>query len=314
MSISRIAAAVAVIATVTVCTASCGSDNRQEPNTAAPVQDMSDPATTHVENRDIYQTVRLEGAVETYDPVTVPAPAAGSFAPAERLANGQNVPADAVLGVVTTCPPALPQTGSPTTPADPAATPTTTPATPATPRCTTTRTTVRAPVAGTVSGLQEQTVEAGAAVASIQPAGFHARLPVTDTSVLYRFTTPPTTGKAEVVGGPSGFPVTYERQVYDKDSDEVSVYVTMPGDVQLFAGLHVVVVFVTSVKDDVPALPVSAVRGRSGHGEVVTVDAAGTKRRADVTIGESDDVYVEVHGIDAAAAVLLYPLESDFDG
>ncbi|NUT98662.1 MAG: hypothetical protein HOY78_42335 [Saccharothrix sp.] len=183
------------------------------------------------------------------------------------------------------------------------------------PQCPSAGTPVRAPVAGVVSGLLvEQDVPAAGTVASLQPPGFHAKLPVLDPALLFRFTTPPKTGKAELVGGPSGFVVEYETRVYDKANGQTSLYVVLPGDVQAFPGLRVVVVFVTSVKEKVLTLPRSAVRGRAGRGEVVSVDPTGARKRLDVAIGDADADYVEVRDLDAATEVLRYPLESDFDG
>lgn len=286
---------------VTACTT--GGSGAREPDPVVAFDPGPAAATVRVESRDIYQTVRLEGVLETYDPVTVTAPKAGRFAPARGLRDGQAVAAEATLGVVH-CPPAVadPQPGSTTTTTTPNA------------QCPKAGTPVRSPVAGVVSGLLEQDVPATGPVATVQPPGFHAKLPVSDPAVLYRFTTPPKTGKAELVGGPSGIVVEYETQVYDKGSGQTSVYARVPGDVQAFAGLRVVVVFVTGVKDGVPTLPRSAVRGQAGRGEVVAVDPAGVRTRLAVTLGDADDEHVEVHGVDPAADILRFPLESDFDG
>lgn len=274
---------------------------------------MSGQATTHVEIRDIYQTVRLEGAVEAYDSVAVRAPKTGTFAPVSGLHNGRTVRKGASLGTVSSCPASGAATGSSsgTSSGDPKPGTSASPTTGAT--CRQVRTAVTAPVAGKISGLAEQEVAPGTTVATIQPPGFHIRLPVVDASLLYRFAKPPKSGKAEIVGGPSGFTVRYEKRSYDKGTGQVSVYVSVPRDMTFFAGLHAVVVFVTGIKDQVPTLPLSAVHGKSGKGEVVTVDRAGKTKVVKVTLGESDDLYVEVHGIDAKADVLLYPLESDFD-
>jgi hypothetical protein len=130
---------------------------------------------------------------------------------------------------------------------------------------------------------------------------------------LYTFADPPDTGKAEIVGGPSGFTVHYDRRSYDRGSGQTTVWVRMPRDVEVFAGLKAVVVFVTDVQDDVLTLPLSAVRGRSGAGQVVVVDGQGGQAPTDVALGVSDDAYVEVADLPEDTEVLLYPLESDFD-
>jgi hypothetical protein len=136
---------------------------------------------------------------------------------------------------------------------------------------------------------------------------------VTDPVALYRFANPPKTGKAAIVGGPSGFKVTFEKREYDKNEDQVSIFVSVPRNLKLFAGLQAVVVFVTGAKRQVPTLPRSAVRGQAQRGEVITIDASGKKRPTKVSIGKSDDMYVEVRGVGSSTEVLLYPLDSDFD-
>jgi len=269
---------------------------------------MPSPATTRVQNRDIYQTVRLEGTVETYESIPATASKAGHFVPASGIVNRQIVRKGASVGFVRSC--SASATSSSTSQGIASAN---SAAGTAETQCTAILTAVRAPASGVVTGLQEVDVSAGASVASIQPPGFHIRLLVSDASVLFRFTKPPKSGKGEIVGGPSGFKVGYEKRVYDKGNGQVSVYVSLPRDLQAFAGLHAVVVFVTNVKDHVPTLPLSAVRGRAGRGEVVTVDTSGKKKRVTVRIGASDDAFVEVHGIKPSASVLLYPLESEFD-
>ncbi|GAB3834893.1 hypothetical protein GCM10027610_031420 [Dactylosporangium cerinum] len=260
------------------------------------------PATIRVERRDIYSTIRLEGIVEAYDAVPVPAAKAGNFVPTPGLANGRPVSVGDTIGKIEVCVPA----------ATPAATPSPAPEGP--PPCTITRTNVTAPVGGLLSGLYPQAVAAGAPVAAVQPPGFHAKLPVVEPAALFSFQNPPKTGKAELVGGPAGFVVTYESLVYVKDSGAVNVFASIPADVPAFAGLRAIVVFVTNVKDKVPTLPLSAVRGRAGSGQVVVLEPDGRKRTAGVTIGAADDAYVEVTGLDPALDVVLYPLESDFAG
>jgi hypothetical protein len=261
------------------------------------------PATIRVERRDIYSTIRLEGVVEAYDAVPVPAAKAGNFVPTPGLANGRPVNAGETIGKIEICAPA----------ATPAAAPSTAPEGQAA-QCIITRTNVTAPVGGVLSGLYPQAVAAGAPVAAVQPPGLHAKLPVVEPSALFSFQTPPKTGKAELIGGPAGFVVTYESLVYVKDSGAVNVYASIPADVAAFAGLRAVVVFVTNVKDKVPTLPLSAVRGRAGSGQVVVLEPDGRKRTAGVAIGAADDAHVEVTGLDPAVDVLLFPLESDFAG
>jgi hypothetical protein len=296
-----------VVAVIALLTAACSDGTVSVDPPGQPIQASTLPgsATTRVQSRDIYETVRLEGIVETYAKVPVTAPEAGSFVPTRDLANGRTVKKGAVLGKIEKClvpanPPAAVAAPGPSAPAG---------------ECgSLRRTSVTAPVDGALSGLSAQDLSVGATVATIQPPGLHIRLPIADPATLYRFTNPPTSGKAELVGGPAGFTVSYERRFYSPDDGRVSVYTSLPGTVPAFEGLHAVVVFVTSVKNHVPTLPLSAVRGRAGQGRVVTVDAAGKRTTVEVTIGDSDDAYVVITGLGTTVDVLLYPLDSDFSG
>jgi hypothetical protein len=280
------------------CTHPAGPSGEAKPKVEASAR--TGPATIRTQLRDIHSTMRLEGVVEAYDVVRVVAAQAGNFVPAAGLVNGQSVKSGAAIGRLEWC-----QASGPAAATQPGT---------GAPRCSVNRTTVTAPVAGVLSSLYPQTVPAGAPVADIQPAGFHVKLSVPDPALLFSFKTPPKSGKAELVGGPAGFVVGYEDLVYTKDTGIVNVYASIPGDVPAFAGLHAVVVFVTSVKDQVPTLPLSAVRGRTDVGQVVAVDAVGGKAPVAITLGASDDAYVEVSGLDPATDVLLYPLELDFAG
>jgi hypothetical protein len=279
---------------------SCSVDSSPNKPPSTDVRPIASAATVRPEFRDIYETVRIEGIVEPYDVQTVVAPRSGNFVPAPGLANGATVKEGATLGRIEGCA-ALAET-APSAPGAPSVAP----------QCVVSRATVRAPISGILSGLYQQQVAGGAAVAGVQPSGFHIRMPVLDPASLFNFEDPPKSGKALLVGGPSGFVVGYEKLVYVKESGAVNVYASIPAEIKAFAGLHAVVVFVTGVKTEVLTLPLSAVRGRSGTGQVVTVDGAGHRKAVPVTIGDADDAFVEVSGVEVNVEVLLYPLESDF--
>ncbi|NUT99893.1 MAG: hypothetical protein HOY78_48585, partial [Saccharothrix sp.] len=93
--------------------ASCAGDSGTA-DPPAPVGTAPPAATVRVEARDIYQTARLEGVVEAYEPVAATAPKAGHFVPARGVRDGQSVEAQAVLGAVH-CPPEDAQPGTTTT-------------------------------------------------------------------------------------------------------------------------------------------------------------------------------------------------------
>jgi hypothetical protein len=298
-------------------------------------------ATTMVERRDLYQTLRLEGTVERYDPVTVTATATGQFYLKSTVRGTRTVTKGETLGSIKVCRDDSDDSAAGTAGSDGAtgsrsgdsANRTEANRTEAnrTERsvsagqdsagttCDSVRwVPIRASGGGRLrfaSGLDPAAVgavTAGQELATVQRSGFRARLPVTDAADLYGFNHPPRTARAQIVGGPSGFTVRFERTVYAKDAGRVSVLVSMPAKVPAFAGLHVVVVFVTSVKDQVPSLPRSAVQGSVKTGLIVRVAPDGRRSVARVGLGGTDDQYVEVKGLEDKQKVLLYPLESDF--
>lgn len=299
---AAIALALAAAGGVAVARAAAPSDAGAEPARQVAVAD--DPATVRVTKRDVYQTLRLEGIVERRPAHPVVAPAAGRFTPASGLRAGTLVARGAALGVVRACATTTAAATDATTPGGGTATTTTT--------CTGRATPVTAPAAGRLTaGLERRDVARGATLAEVDPGGFRAVLPVTDPSALYAFTTPPKQGRGEVVGGPSGFVVRYERLAFDRDAGRVDVYAGLPRSLRLFEGLRVVVVFVTGRSDDVLTLPRSAVRGDRTRGEVVVV-AGGIRSVRDVELGVADARVVEVKGLPAGTEVVEFPLESDF--
>lgn len=275
---------------------------------------MAAPVTTTPQPRDLYRTVRLEGRVESYDPVVVTTGLAGSFTPVGSLLNGSSVTAGQIIGRVISC--SVTQSSQVARSTTDSSVGTSTKGGVSTssgcPVASVVRTNLRTPVAGAISGLSAQDIQAGATVGTVQPPGLHIRLPVTDKSQLYNFVRPPRTGKAELLGGPAGFVVTFERTDYHRDSGEVEVYVTLPSAQKAFPGIAAVVVFVVGTENGVLTLPLAAVKGQSGGGDVVVLNDNGTQHVRHVTLGASDDNYVEVKGLAPTTKVLLYPTESDF--
>lgn len=289
--------------------AGCSAGDRADPRPTTPVSSAKDGqvATVRVQQRDIYRTVRLEGTVEAIAPAPVVATETGRFVPVTAAKRARTVDRGQRLGVIRCTPADSGGTGGQA----PTATPTPTPSASTAPPC---QVTVRAGAAGQMPALVERDVTTGETIASVQPPGLRIRLPVTDPAVLYAFKNPPRSGKGEIVGGPSGFTVGFDRRSYDAGNGQTTIFVRMPSSVQAFPGLKAIVVFVTAVQDNLTTLPLSAVRGRSGTGQVVTVDARGKRTVVEVKLGASDDAYVAVTGLDDDTEVLLYPLESDFGG
>ena len=276
---------------------------------------MAAPVTATLQPRDLYRTVRLEGRVEAYDPLVVTTRSAGFFTPVASLSDGKTVTAGQIVGRVVSCSSSPPTKAAGSVPdSSPGASTQSVPASSSCPTASVVRLNIRAPAAGAISGLTAQDVPAGATVGSVQRPGLHIRLPVTDKSQLYNFVRPPRTGKAELLGGPAGFEVTFERTDYHRESGDVDVYVTLPSAQKAFPGIAAVVVFVVGTQDGVMTLPLAAVKGQSAQGDVVVRDDNGAQHVKHVTLGASDDNYVEIKGLAPTTKVLLYPTESDFAG
>ena len=304
-----------LIAAVLVAFTSSCAPAKSAPSAPVNVGAMAAPVTATLQPRDLYRTVRLEGRVEAYDPLVVTTRSAGSFIPVASIPNGSTVTAGQIVGRVVSC--SSPTSTQAAVPAPGSSAGTSTQGVSTSSGCpvaSVVRMNVKAPVAGTISRLSAQDIQAGGTVGSIQPPGLHIRLPVTDKSQLYNFVRPPRTGKAELLGGPAGFVVTFERTDYHRDSGGVEVYTTLPSAQEAYPGIAAVVVFVVGTQNGVMTLPLAAVKGQSGEGDVVVRDDHGTQHVKHVTLGASDDNYVEVRGLAPTTKVLLYPTESDFAG
>ena len=165
--------------------------------------------------------------------------------------------------------------------------------------------------AGTITAMTGQQVTEGADVVRIRLPGFVIRATVTDPASLYDLMRPPPTGTTRILGGPAGFIVRYEGRTYDPTDGSVQLVLAVPGEIEVVEGLRTSTAFVVSRRADVPTLPVTAVQGTTGVGQVVVVDG-GTRVVTPVKLGQHDGTRVEVTGLHAGARVLRFPLASDF--
>lgn len=282
--------------------------------------------TVGVEEADLYRARQVEGVVEKRPERAVRSPWTGAFRRAAGVRSGTAVGKGALLGTVRTCEApteSAPQQSrgasadatSPSAPAtDPSSEPTATgadsPATTVT--CLSRARPVRAPVAGMITSVADGDVTAGATVATVRPPGYVIRATVTDPAALYDLMRPPSTGKSRVVGGPAGFTVRYERRTYDPSDGSVTMVLAVPADVAVIEGLHTSTAFVVSRRTAVPTLPVTAVQGTTGVGQVVVVEGGRTTVTS-VELGQHDGARVEVTGLPQGARVLRFPLASDFE-
>jgi biotin carboxyl carrier protein len=279
------------------------------------VRASTSPAeTVGLEKADLYRAREVPGVVELRPERTVRSSWSGTFTHAPGIRKGSVVGKGARVGAIRACAsPTSPEvTSEPTADpqADAAAGPE--PAA-ATPTCRIEWHVVRAPVAGTIAALTGAEVTDGAEVARIRPPGYVIRATVTDPAALYDLMRPPRTAKARVLGGPAGFTVRFERRVYTAGDGSVVLVLAVPDDVTVVEGLRTSTAFVVGRRSDVPTLPVTAVQGTTGAGQVVVVDGERTTVTP-VQLGQHDGTRVEVTGLPAGARVLRFPLVSDFLG
>ena len=168
-----------------------------------------------------------------------------------------------------------------------------------------------APASGTITSLAGEQVTEGSELVRVRPSGFVIRATVTDPAALYDLMRPPPTGKTRILGGPAGFSVRFERRTYDPADGTVVLLLAIPDDVTVVEGLRTSTAFVVNRRTGVLTLPVTAVQGATGMGQVVVVD--GERRVVTpVKLGQHDGSRVEVTGLPPASRVLRFPLASDF--
>ena len=285
--------------------------------------------TVGVEQADLYRAREVAGVVERRPERTVRSRWTGTFTPARGLRKGSVVTKGARVGALRTCAttsgtaPAATGTAPAATGTDPAATGTTPAAMgtepaangrePAatTPVCRVEWHVVRASVAGTITALTGAEVADGGTLVRIRPPGYVIRATVTDPAALYDLMRPPRTAKTRIVGGPAGFTVRFERRVYNAADGSVVLVLAVPDDVSVVEGLRTSTAFVVSRRTDVPTLPMTAVQGTTGAGQVVVVEGGRTEVTP-VELGQHDGARVEVTGLPAGTRVLRFPLASDF--
>ena len=298
--------------------AGCSGPPDARPTDQSPVRASAGAAeTVGVEKADLYRAREVPGVVEQRPERSVRSAWTGTFAEAPGIRKGRTVRKGSLLGTVRTCvaparsaPEAATNStsetatgGSLTEPADDAGT--------TAPGCLPRWHAVRAPVAGTITALADADVTQGATLASLRPPGFVIRATVTDPAALYDLMRPPSTGRTRILGGPAGFTVRYERRTYDPQDGSVVLVLAVPDEITVIEGLRTSTAFVVSRRTAVPTLPVTAVQGTTGVGQVVVVEG-GRSVVTSVKLGQHDGARVEVTGLAEGALVLRFPLASDF--
>lgn len=155
---------------------------------------------------------------------------------------------------------------------------------------------VIAPEAGEISEIalvKGQSTTAGTEIYKITPARYHLVAKV-DPAQLYRLVNAPTEASVSITGGPAPFTCTGVRVEVSNDGT-ASVRCAIPGDQAVFAGLPAKLDLAMGQVDNALVIPVTAVQGGSGTGNVWVDagDGADPEKRA-VKLGVNDGTNVEV--------------------
>ena len=181
---------------------------------------------------------------------------------------------------------------------------------------TTVRTvTVLAGSAGVISSLPVivgQTVAIGDSVAQVAPTTFNVSGTIAPAQ-QYRLLTKPADASVTITGGPAPFTCTgltittalagagVGTDAGGSGSDAGSsggatVRCAVPADVTVFAGLAGKMTLAGGVAENVLTVPVTAVEGSAGTGNVYLMDEDGTPTAQPVTLGLNDGTNVQITG------------------
>jgi multidrug efflux pump subunit AcrA (membrane-fusion protein) len=155
---------------------------------------------------------------------------------------------------------------------------------------------VLAPEAGDVSDIalvKGQPTSVGTEIFSLTPARYHL-LATVDPVQLYRLVNAPTEGTVTITGGPAPFACTGVR-VQVTAEGTASVRCAIPAGQTVFAGLPATMDLALGQVEDALVIPVTAVQGGAGSGNVWVdaADGAEPEERA-VKLGVNDGTIVEV--------------------
>ncbi len=170
---------------------------------------------------------------------------------------------------------------------------------------------VKAPVDGVLSSftaLVGMTFSVGDAVGQVAPPGFHVTGSIPPEQ-LYRLTNKPKDAEVTINGGPAPFTCTKltitaalagasasgtDGSAAQGATASPVVRCSVPSELTVFAGLSAKVVIAGGVAENVLVVPITAVEGAAGSGNVYFVLADGTTESRAVTLGLNDGANVEV--------------------
>jgi macrolide-specific efflux system membrane fusion protein len=178
--------------------------------------------------------------------------------------------------------------------------------------------TVLAPIAGTLTSftaLKGQQFTVGGAVGQVAPPSFHVSGSIPPEQ-LYRLIDRPADAQVTINGGPApftctGLSITSSLPGSGSGGGDSGtgggtgagtptggpqVRCAVPADVVVFAGLTAEIVIAGGIAENVLVIPITAVEGGGGTGNVYFVLPDGTTETREVTLGLNDGVNVEVTG------------------
>ena len=172
---------------------------------------------------------------------------------------------------------------------------------------------VKAPANGTLSSftaLVGQSFSVGDPVGQIAPPTFHVTGSIPPEQ-LYRLIERPADAQVTINGGPAPFTCTGLTIVSPlagstggatggttggEATGGPTIRCAVPAEVTVFAGLSAELVIAGGIAEDVLVVPITAVEGASGTGNVYFVLPDGSTETREVTLGLNDGVNVEVTG------------------
>lgn len=162
--------------------------------------------------------------------------------------------------------------------------------------------------------------------------GWILEAPVPGDDLAYQLLDEPIGVRALINGGPSGFDCEWIGLGYTgggisasdagtskasagvpSNATNVTMQCAVPDDIRAAHGMNGMMVLQTAPPTETTTLPLTAVNGSAGQGQVIVVLEDGTTELRTVELGVSDTYNIEIlSGLEQDEQVLLYPVQQDF--
>ena len=175
---------------------------------------------------------------------------------------------------------------------------------------------VEAPASGKLTdftALVGSSFQVGSPVGNVAPPSYIVSGTV-PSEQLYRLVDRPTEATVAINGGPAPFTCTGLSITFASASDAgaeaatgPTVSCTVPSDVVVFPGLTADITIAGGIAEDVMMVPITAVEGVAGTGNVHFIMPDGTTELREVVLGLNDGVNVEVvSGLEVGDTILQF--------